>query len=91
MNEKYVIAILVLVAIILVGSGYYWKTAMQKSASEQAVENVQKTTTSGTADVSPAVVPTTDAGTVNSTESVESANPYDKTNPFSTIKVNPFE
>lgn len=28
---------------------------------------------------------------VNPTESVPGANPYDKTNPFSNIKVNPFE
>lgn len=28
---------------------------------------------------------------VNSTESVQDANPYEKTNPFSNIKVNPFE
>lgn len=28
---------------------------------------------------------------VNPTESVQGANPYDKTNPFSNIKVNPFE
>jgi len=28
---------------------------------------------------------------VNPTESVRGVNPYDKTNPFSNIKVNPFE
>lgn len=28
---------------------------------------------------------------VNPTESVQGVNPYDKTNPFSNIKVNPFE
>lgn len=33
--------------------------------------------------------PTT--GVINQTESVQSANPYDSTNPFSNIKVNPFE
>lgn len=30
-------------------------------------------------------------GVVNPTESVQDANPYNKTNPFSNIKVNPFE
>ena len=30
-------------------------------------------------------------GAVNPTESTQGANPYDKTNPFSNIKVNPFE
>ena len=36
--------------------------------------------------VSPIVVPIT-----TPVESVQDANPYDKTNPFSNIKVNPFE
>lgn len=66
MSKKYIIIVLVLLVLILVGGGYYWKTKMQKSATEV---------------VSP----------VNPTESVQNANPYDKTNPFSNIKVNPFE
>lgn len=33
--------------------------------------------------------PTT--GVTNQTESVQSANPYNATNPYSDIKVNPFE
>jgi len=33
--------------------------------------------------------PTTEV--TSPTESVQSANPYDSTNPFSNIKVNPFE
>ncbi len=32
-----------------------------------------------------------DTGAVNPMESAQSANPYNKTNPFSNIKVNPFE
>lgn len=31
------------------------------------------------------------ANPVSPTESVQDANPYDKTNPFSNVKVNPFE
>lgn len=30
-------------------------------------------------------------GVVNPEENVQNANPYDKTNPFSNTKVNPFE
>ena len=63
MSKKYIIVALVLLVLVLVGGGYYWKTKIQKSAT----------------------------GTVNPTESVQDANPYDKTNPFSDIKVNPFE
>jgi len=33
----------------------------------------------------------TATGVINQMESVQGANPYDKTNPFSDIKVNPFE
>lgn len=38
-------------------------------------------------DVSPVV----DKGIVNPAEDTQGVNPYDKTNPFSNIKVNPFE
>jgi len=31
------------------------------------------------------------ASVVSPTESTQSANPYEKTNPFSDIKINPFE
>ena len=36
------------------------------------------------------VLPAIDTGAVNPLESAQSANPYEKTNPFSDIKVNPF-
>lgn len=36
------------------------------------------------------VLPTIDTGAVNPMQSTQSANPYEKTNPFSNIKVNPF-
>ena len=37
------------------------------------------------------VLPAIDTGATNPIEGAQSANPYDKTNPFSNIKVNPFE
>lgn len=37
------------------------------------------------------VLPVIDTSVANPTESVQATNPYDKTNPFSNIKVNPFE
>ena len=37
------------------------------------------------------VLQTIDTGAVNPLESAQSANPYNKTNPFSNIKINPFE
>jgi hypothetical protein len=43
---------------------------------------MQKPSTDVVNSVSPVVSPT---------ESVQDANPYDKTNPFSNVKVNPFE
>lgn len=58
--------------LVLVGGGYYWKTRMQKPATD-------------------VVNPVNPINPVNPTESVQGTNPYDKTNPFSNIKVNPFE
>lgn len=37
------------------------------------------------------VLPGIDTGAVNPLQSAQSANPYEKTNPFSDIKVNPFK
>lgn len=92
MNKKLLIIISVVVFLALVGGGYYyWKTQMQKSAAEQAVEDIQKTAEGVAGDVSKGVLPEIDTGAVNPMESAQSANPYDKTNPFSNMKVNPFK
>lgn len=37
------------------------------------------------------LLPAIDTGAINPMENVQSANPYQKTNPFSDIKVNPFQ
>ncbi len=79
MTKKYIIISLVLLVSVLVGGGYYWKTQMQKSPTG-VIENVSE-----------GVLPAIDTGAVNPMESAQGANPYDKTNPFSNIKVNPFE
>lgn len=79
MNKKYTLIVLVLLIFVLAGGVYFWKTKMQKSA------------TGTTEDISKGVLPAIDTGVVNPTESAQGANPYDKTNPFSNIKVNPFE
>lgn len=89
MNKKIIIILLVLV---LAGGGYYyWKTQMHKSVAEQAVKDIQETAAGVAENVSKGVLPAIDTGAVNPLESAQSANPYDKTNPFSNIKVNPFE
>ncbi len=90
MNKKTILILFVL--LVLAGSGYYfWKTQTQKSVAEQAAEDLQKTTVEVTEDVSKSVLPTIDTGAVNPLESAQGTNPYEKTNPFSKIKVNPFE
>jgi len=84
MNKKILIGVSTVVFLALVGGGYYyWKTQMQKSPAEQTTENIQETPAG--------VLPTIDTGAVNPMESAQSANPYDKTNPFSNIKINPFK
>ncbi|MFA5773170.1 MAG: hypothetical protein WC908_00660 [Candidatus Paceibacterota bacterium] len=80
MSKKYIIVGSVLLVLVLVGVGYYyWKSKTQKSATEVA------------GDVSVGVLPAMDSGAINPLESAQSANPYDKANPFSSIKINPFE
>lgn len=93
MNKKAIlIPLIIILALALTGGGYfYWKTQMNKSVAKQAVEKIQEATTTVTENVSKAVLPTIDTGAVNPLESAQSANPYEKTNPFSKIKVNPFE
>ena len=77
MSKKYITVLWVLLAVCLIGGVYYW-WSMSKSSVEQA-------------NVSQQIVPTIDTGAVNPMESAQSANPYDKTNPFENVKVNPFE
>ena len=89
MTKKYIIIALVLL-LILGGGYYYWKTNMQKSPTEQAVEDIQKTVDAINQDVSQGVLPVIDA-TVNPMENAPDTNPLSNTNPFSDVKVNPFE
>ena len=81
MSKKYLIAILVLAVLVLAGGGYYWKTKMQKPV----------TAPDAAGEISETVLPAIDTSTVNPAENIQSADPYEKTNPFSNIKTNPFE
>jgi len=81
MSKKYLIAVLALVVLVLAGGGYYWKTKMQKPATP--IDSAGET--------SETVLPTIEASTATPPENIQSADPYEKTNPFSNIKVNPFE
>lgn len=81
MSKKYLIVFLILVVLILAGGGYYLKTKMQKPVATTGVsEEISKT-----------VLPAIDTSAAVPAESAQSADPYEKTNPFSNIKVNPFE
>ena len=91
MTKKYIIIVLVLLILGLAGGGYYyWKTNMQKSPTEQAVEDIQKTIESVNQDVTQGVLPVIDT-TVNPMENAPDINPLSNTNPFSDVRVNPFE
>jgi len=90
MNKKLLIIVLVVVALVLVGGGYYyWKTKTQKSATEQAAEDMQKTAANISADIVNNVSPDVTTPTVNLPDT--NANPYSGTNPFSNLKTNPFK
>lgn len=70
----------VLLILVLVIVGYfYWRNKTQKLTTDVA------------GDVNVGVLPALETGAINPLESAQSANPYDKANPFSEVKTNPFE
>ncbi|MFA5936592.1 MAG: hypothetical protein WC822_01800 [Candidatus Paceibacterota bacterium] len=90
MNKKLLIIVLVAIVLILLGGGYYyWKIKMQKPAVQQVAEDIQKTLVNISADIGNNVSPnvTTPTVTLPNTD----ANPYNKTNPFTNLKTNPFQ
>jgi flagellar basal body-associated protein FliL len=90
MNKKLLLIILIVVVLALVGGGYYyWKTKTQKSATQQAAEDIQKTAANISADIGNNVSPDVTTPVVNLPNT--DANPYNKTNPFSNLKTNPFK
>ncbi|MFZ2205113.1 MAG: hypothetical protein WAV23_00780 [Minisyncoccia bacterium] len=90
MNKKLLIIVSVVVVLILIiGGYYYWKIKMQKPAAQQAVEDVQKTVDDISANVGNNVSPDVAIPAVSLPNT--DANPYNKTNPFSNLKTNPFQ
>jgi flagellar basal body-associated protein FliL len=90
MNKKLLIIVLAVVVLALIGGGYYyWQTKTQKSTAQQATEDVQKTAADISSGIGNNVSPdlTTPAVTLPNTD----ANPYNKTNPFTNLKTNPFQ
>ena len=90
MNKKLLLVVLVVVVLALIGgSYYYWKIKTQKSATQQAAEDIQKTAANISASIGNNVSPNVTTPIVNLPNT--NANPYDKTNPFSNLKTNPFK
>ncbi len=90
MNKKLLTAVGVVVVVALVGGGYYyWKSKTQKSAAQQAAEDMQKTTAGISTDIGNNVSPDVVIPVVNLPDT--EANPYNKTNPYSNLKTNPFQ
>lgn len=90
MNKKLLIVVLVVVVVALVGGGYYyWKSKTQKSAAQQAVEDIQKATAGTSIDIGNNVSPDVTIPVVNLPDT--EANPYNKANPYSNLKTNPFQ
>ena len=90
MDKKQSIIVLIIVVLVLaLGGYYYWKIKMQKSAAQQAAEDLQKTTASVSTDIGNSVSPDVTTPSVNPINT--DPNPYNKTNPFSDLKVNPFQ
>lgn len=72
--------VLTLLILVLIGGLYFWKTR----TTQQPAPVITEIPSNG-------VLPVVGTSAVNSAEGTSGANPYDKTNPFSNIKVNPFE
>ncbi len=92
--KKYIVWGLIIIA-LLSGGFYYWKTKTQKApgvpkpAVQQAAEDIQKTAAGVSADIGKSVSPNVTTPTVNPIKT--DTNPYNKTNPFSNLKTNPFQ
>jgi len=96
MNKKILSIVLVVIVLILIGGGYYyWKIKIQKvseapkSATEQAIDDVQRMAASTSANIGSSVSPNVAVPTVNPITT--DVNPYSETNPFSNLKTNPFK
>ena len=96
MNKKILLIVSVILVLFLVFGGYYyWKIKTEKisvpvkSVPEQATDNIQSIVASTSANIGSSVSPdiTTPVIVPVSTD----ANPYNKTNPFSNLKTNPFQ
>ena len=77
-----------MVLVLALGGYYYWKIKMQKSAAQQAAEDIQKTAADISAEIGNNVSPDVTTPVVNLPDT--NANPYSKTNPFTNLKTNPF-
>ena len=90
MNKKLSLAVSIIVVLALVGGGYYyWKLKTQKSAAQQAAEDLQNIAAGVSADIGKNVSPDVTRPAVNLPST--NANPYSQTNPFSNLKTNPFQ
>ncbi len=92
MNKKPLLIIVVVIVIAVVAWMVVNKpatTGPTKPTAQQAAEDIQKTAASVSADVGKNVSPNVKIPAVNPVNT--DANPYNKTNPFSNLKTNPFQ
>lgn len=94
MDKKIILIVSAAAVLALAGVGYYyWKTQsppeVPKSEAQQAAEDLQDATAGVSADVGSNVSP--DVTTPNVNPIKTDTNPYNKTNPFSGLKTNPFQ
>ncbi len=81
-DKKLLTIVLVVAVLILLGGGYYyWKIKTQKSAEQRAADISN--------DIGNNVSPDVTTPAVNLPDT--NANPYNKTNPFTNLKTNPFQ
>ena len=78
---------LIIVLIVAAAGGYLvWGFFFQKTADEGTVDATQKAREAAPAGVLPEINPVS-----NPLEKMPQTNPIEKTNPFSGLRVNPFE
>lgn len=91
MNKKTLLIVLIVLFLCLIGGGYYyWKINIKKTAAEKAVDDLQKTSQSTNDVATKGTIPSIDP-TINPMTNTPNTNPFNNTNPFSDVKINPFK
>lgn len=87
-NTLITVALIILIVGLVIGVYFYWKTASE-SVEKKALKKAGNVAESITDSATQGVLPSLDIVT-NPLENNPNLNPVDQTNPFKSVKTNPF-